>query len=813
MKVYRLGVIVILIIGLSSLSHLNSLGYLTRFAQTNMQYSSFPDIYIDYNSTSCVQHLSYTLQLDLYEYNCFILLFTTSGDKTNSEGIKLTFSFEEVEVIFVIERLYQDHLGYNLTQFFSYPERFRGEMEVIITVKAQTSLWYETGSIRIFSYSTIEQIEPTIITEENTSFLIVPNTLRFMESAAKSERRTVTAVFNNSANFDHINLTLSFLANDFTAYKQHFELYINNQLQSSREFKENQLIIESFLLIIDSGVNYLTIDFVVEMCMGEIELSTICLAGKGIDYEDFLPENTYSYYEWGRGEFDHTFDLSSLQPSVSCSEQLLEMEIEYGYYSNVATAINYEINTGKEIVDSGEIIANGQSSTSLTLSVKSPLIRSDNILILRIQGNAEETGLFYLLNTSYINITPLPELQEQGSLKRMLVETENFSTTSSEPLILTFKDYCRVIPDYIHCNVSLSFSLINEFRSAVRQIDVLMKVGLLKVIDKQISYDKHVILYVNQTLYSNLYKITVTLSIYGDGLDITLTNLVYSLDTLIDDLENTNPFDNLGDHHNYPLSPVKPTIIYLEYGFLILFFGLIFSQRMVRRKEEGESIQNNERELTWFRRIIRFPKNWWLKVKESFFKTGLLPISIYYLVTKVFTLNRIVDEYTYLASSYHLNLFHSDIGKWGFYLFITCIFVSSFVVLSALFLISTSTFYKDLFIVAQFVGVVLFILYIPSSILLLLYLVSNGFGFELLHIISLLVFFLLIQVFLKYLRKSEQKQPNKIIKTFFQTNKNKTKKKNINQTINRTEKEDLSQEQYEEYKLKLMNYIISKITP
>ena len=72
---------------------------------------------------------------------------------------------------------------------------------------------------------------------------------------------------------------------------------------------------------------------------------------------------------------------------------------------------------------------------------------------------------------------------------------------------------------------------------------------------------------------------------------------------------------------------------------------------------------------------------------------------------------------------------------------------------------------------------------------------------------------MLIQVFLKYLRKSEQKQPNKIIKTFFQTNKNKTKKKNINQTINRTEKEDLSQEQYEEYKLKLMNYIISKITP
>lgn len=242
-----------------------------------------------------MQQTSFTLQEELYAFNCLILLFSTTGDKTDSNGITITFTFGETEVVLSVERFYQDHLGHNLTQIFAYPDNFDEEQEVILTVEAQTSLWYETGSIHIYSYSTIERIEPTTITQDTASFLVIPDLLRFMGSTTSMKKRSVTTVFNNSANYDSINLTLSFLANDFTAYRQYVELYINHQLRSTRKFLENQLTRESFLLTVDSGINYLTIDFVVEICMGEVELSTIQLTGRGVNYEDFLPTSTYDH--------------------------------------------------------------------------------------------------------------------------------------------------------------------------------------------------------------------------------------------------------------------------------------------------------------------------------------------------------------------------------------------------------------------------------------------------------------------------------------------------------------------------------------
>ncbi len=817
MKKCRIGISVILLFtSLILLNYTSSLTHSDHFEQNNPPFFSFPDIYIDYNSTYYKQQISCNLQLELHEFNCLTVLFTTSGDKTNNEGIRIVFTFGEIEVSFLIERLFQDHLGHNLTQFFSYPESFSGEMDVLITVEAQTSLWYESGSIRIFSYSNVERIEPAIVTEYGSSFPVVPNWLRFMGSSSSSEIRTVTTVFNNSENFDNVNLTLSFQANDFTAYKQHFELYVNDQLRSTREFRENQLTTESFMLAVDSGINYLTIDFVVEICIGEIQFSKINLSGKGIDFEDFLPENTYTCFKWERNEFDHTFDLSPLKPIVSYSEQILEMEMDYGYHSAVATSINYEINIGEKSLDSGEIIADGQAPSPLTISVKSPLIHSDDALVFRIQGIAEEPGIFYLLNSSYVSIEPLPELQEQGSLERVLVENESYSTPSSEPLILIFKDYCEVTPDYLHCNISLSFSLLNEFGSAVRQIDVLMKVDLLTVIDTQISYEKQVNINEQQIFYSNLYEVTVILSIYGDGFAVILNDLKYKFSEYLNDTSSPNPFDIPKYQDSNPLSPVKSTILYIEYGCLLLFFVIIFSQGLLRRKEKGRTVQENEeeeRELTRFKRIVRFPKKWWLKAKESFFRVWLLPTSICYLGLKAETLGRIAEEFVTIANSYNLNLIHPDLGKWGFYSFIICVLVSSFVTLSALFLSLTSTFYKDLFLVSQLLGIVIFIIYIPSSILLLLYLSSNGYMVEIFKVVVLLCLFLSIIVFLKYLRKTENEQRKEIVKFFFKNKESEITDTTSNLTVNRTVGEDLSQEQYNDYKQKLLNYIIYKITP
>ncbi len=817
MKKSRLGISLTLIfIGSLFLNCISSSFHTENIERKNPSFFSFPDIIVDYNSTYSKQQVSFQFQLELDNFNCLTLFFTTSGDKTNNEGIRISFIFGEIEVTFVIERLFQDHLGHNLTQLFSYPESFSGTMILIITVEAQTSLWYESGSVRIFSYSKVERIEPVIINENISLFPIVPNWLRFLGCSSSSVIRTVTTVFNNSGNFDNVNLTLSFQTNDFTAYKQHFEIYVNDQLRSTSEFREDQLTTESFLIAIDSGINFLTIDFVIEICMGEIQFSKIQLSGKGIDFEDFLPENTYSWYAWGSNEFDHSFDLTPLKPVISYSEQILEVAVDYGYRSSVATSVSYEIKLGAKTLISGEISAYGQPNSPRTITTKCPLTHSDDSLILSIQGFAEEQGVFYLLNSSYVNIEPLPELHEQGSLERMLVETKSCSTPSSEPLILTFKDFCKVIPDYLHCNVSLSFSLFSEFGYAIRQINVLVKIGLLTIIYTQISNEKQVNINEQQTLYSNLYEVTVILSIYGDGLTITLNDLKYNLSEYLNDTSSTNPFDNPEYLGSKPLSPVKSTIMYLEFGCLLLFFGCIFSQGLLKRKEEGRTARENEeeeRELTKFKKIARFPKKWWLKVKESLFRLWLLPLSLCYLCLKVETLSRIADKFATIATSYSLNLFHPDLGKWGFYSFTICVFVSGFVTLSTLFLISTSTFYKDLFMVSQLVGIVILILYIPSSVLLLLYLASNGYILEIFKVVVLLFLFLNINVVLYFLRKTENKQHEKTIKSFFRTNKSETEEQIPDLTVDETVEEDLSQEQYDEYKLKLLNYIISKITP
>jgi hypothetical protein len=778
--------------------------------------SYFPVIVFNYNSTYTKQIFTVELQLELDSFNILTLFFLTSGYKTNGEGIKVTFIIEQTEIIFTIEKLFQDNLNHNLTQLFSFPEAFAGKKNITVICEAQTSYFYQSGALQITSQTTIEKILPQILTETPSSLPIFPDWIRFRGSTVSTIRKGVTTIFNNSHDFDKLNFSLSFLANDFSAYKQYFEIEINNLIVNTKNFEENLQISESFLSDINSGLNLINFYFSVEMCIDEIQLSRIHLTINGINSQDILPDNVFDWYEWENNEFEHSFDLFALKPQVSYQEQIVEIQINYGCIGSlILPAIQYDIDVGTRTVDSGEIEENQQINCPQTITTKFSFSDTNEPFIFRIQGSAVGLGYFYILNTSFIIIEALPELQEQDILERRVSETVNHATPPSNPLVLSFIDFFKSTPNYHHFNISLSFSLTNEFESAIRQIHVLMKFDFRIIFDKQISFEKLIELQEQQALYSQVYKVTIILTLYGDGNKITLINLKYSL------FSSSNSSDNPISFPENPASePINPSksLMLIEYGIILLFVTVLLTQHFQRKRIVDittETFTQTEVGIMGvISKLLALPRKWWLKAKESMFRLYLLPSSICYIVWKTNTLYKIIAELNSIANNSFLQPQLTVLGKWGFYSFFLCSSASNLVLLSALYLTFVSTFYVDLFKFSKSLGVSTLFIHIPSSILVLLYIVSNSFKIKTFGIIILYVLFLNIIVTLILFGRTKNKQTETVKSSFFKVNVSRITNENesSNSLISEEENNPLD-EQCHDFKQRIINYIINKITP
>ncbi|MBY9001072.1 MAG: hypothetical protein KGD64_09170, partial [Candidatus Heimdallarchaeota archaeon] len=653
----------------------------------NEQISSLlpEDIVFTYNSSFCTQEFSFETSIQLDRFNRIVLFFATSGDKTNSEGIKVTFSFETVIVVLIIERLFQDTLSHNLTQAFPYPEVIDGKMNVTITCEGQASL-YQSGSLRIFSQTEVEKIIPPTITESSSSLPVVPNWLEFKGSLSTAEIRSVTTAFNNSINFDKLNLSLSFRASDFSAYVRQFEVQVNENILIIKDFEENQLTEETFLFSINQGINLLSIRFIVEFCIDEIQLTDIRLTGNGINVESILPVNTYEWITWENNEVNYVFDLSTFKPVSIGLEQILQIGIRYGCFGTaISPAIDYEIKLGTNVLDSGEISESEQLHSPQTLFVQTPITNYHDPLTFRIQGSAEGQGGFYILNTSYVAIDPLPELTEQTPLERKLVETEVHQTPLFDPLILTYRDYFKINTNYLKCNVSLSFSLTDELDSSIRQIDVLMKLNWQTVIDCPIAYEDQINVTETEILYYKIYDVTIILSVYGDGHTITLSNLKYilfpfnSINITIPG-PSIPPEENIGDKE--PIHPSKSSLLYIEYGIIILGLTLVITQILSKREKKQEStdgetqvdslefqIVGNNTQFGHLSKLLQLSKDWYLKAKESLSRMILLPLTIIHVVTNIICFSVIIDKLTEIAINELREVKFVVLGEVGFYCF------------------------------------------------------------------------------------------------------------------------------------------------
>ncbi|TFG10244.1 hypothetical protein EU534_01235 [Candidatus Heimdallarchaeota archaeon] len=369
----RLGVGIKVILVLTSLIFLNLADSSTSSStvkQDSVPISPFPEMVFNYNSTSHAQQLTIILQVNISDSNTLNLVFATSGYKSNSEGIRIIFTFGEIHVNFDIECYLQDHSEHNLTQFFSYPESFSGEMNVTVTFEAQTQFWFETGSLKILSYSHIEQIEPVTITEEDTPFPIEPKRIRFEIQSQFNTVRTCKVILDNPQNFSNLNLTLSFQTNDFIAAKRWFEKRINNQLKISRQFGMSQFITENCILSAELGVNIFTIDFFIQGHIREVEIYNINLSGKGFNFVDDLPFNVIRWFEWEQEEFNHDFDISFLKTSSHYTEQILEFWLDYGFLTSETISLDYEIRSGEALLDTGAIISSKKTGYFQTVYLK-----------------------------------------------------------------------------------------------------------------------------------------------------------------------------------------------------------------------------------------------------------------------------------------------------------------------------------------------------------------------------------------------------------------------------------------------------------
>jgi len=780
--------------------------------QKHFSSSIFPEIIHNYGYSTAKYIFRVELNLDLDFSNILEMHFLVSGDKTNADGIKITFIIDQIEVYFTVEKLFQDNSNHNLTQLFSFPEVFTGKKNITVTCEARTSYYHEVGTIHITSQTAIKKIQSQTLTDAPSSLPLFPDWIKFKGSSVNTITKSVSTIFNNSLNFDKLNLTLSFLASDFSALNQHLEIEINYQIVNSQEFQEDEHVSESFLSEINSGINLLTIHFSVEMCIDEILFSLIHLAANGINNQDILPNNAYEWYEWNNNEFDHTFDLSALKPQVSYPEQIVEIRVNYGCIGAVILpSIRYDI-IAEFNRKSGEIGERNQINSSQTITTKFMTKDNDESITFRIQGSATGLGYFYILNTSFITFEALPELQEHETLERTVIDTVSHPASPFFSLDLTYTDFFRTTLDNYHhlFNISFSFSLTNVFGNAIRELHVLMKFDLITIFDEQFSYEENIDLQKQQTLYSNVYDVYISLTLYRDGDEITLTNLKYSLFSSSNITNNATPENTSSD----PVAPSK-FIMLIEYGGMLSFFIVMLAQHLLKRsKERTDTGEANQVEVRGgvIGRLIAFPKILWLKVKETTLRLYLLPVSIVFFLGKTAALYNIITELNTIANNRFLQPQLVGSGKWGFYSFFVCSSLADVVLLSTLFLIFTSTFYVDLYKLSKSLGKVTLLLYLISGTALVWYIIRNYSRIKIYALIILFISLLGIVIAISLFGKTKMKQP--------ETTKSYLFKKNTSEATSEDETLDLpilkeesalSDEEYKEYRQKIVNYIIDKV--
>ncbi len=795
------------------------------------------DIVFNYNYTSNKEFFIVELpSLELNNFNSLTLFFTVYGYSSSSGSLKVTFIFNETEIVFNIDQVFQDAFEYNLSQIFTFPEHFNGAMNVTIICEGHTSYSYQSGSLHISSLTKVEVITPPTLFENSSYLPIIPYWLKFKGSTNSKVTRSIQTYFYVLKGYEKLNSSLSFVSNDFTAFSKYIEIEVNGEIVLCYDFQENKKSVETFLLPVIIGLNSLSVHFSLEYGLGVVLISDIQLFGNVLCFQDILPDDVYDWVSWESSYFEHSFNLSPFKPTAVISDQVLHFTLEYVFFgAAVSPFIQFELKSGMNIIHSGEISEDEQFLQN-TLEIDSFTTTYHDDLIFRISGTAETAGMFYILNSSKLEIEPVPQLRDNTSIVRELVSEESYVTPDDDSLVVIFSDIFYVDSTYLRFNTTLSFNLFDEEYSAVNQIDVQMRFDHYNVIDATFNNEKVFHETTQISLLRGFYDVKVTLSILGNGLTVFLHNLEYSLSSLENSQSNTDPFDNpsytnpftnssIDDKVNLLLAPKRKVILGIEYGLdcfaIVVFFALCYLKKCKQRKETEESSEEFEIQITGFRsRMSKFSnigssvKQWSLKIWDSTTRTVLLPLAIAYIPGKIYVIRSFTEEIIVLAEKGYEHAIFASGANW-YNSLIFSLYFSTIIWLCVLILLTNFVFYQDLYGFTKIFGGLTSIWLSVSWIGTSAYIKLNNKSFDVFTPILFLGVFLSLYGLSIVLGKIEKRRRNLVMEKFFRTGRLTVKSVSSEDSKTKitTTEEELSDEEKTRLKRKLLNIIIVDINP
>jgi len=671
----------------------------TMFDNPAPEYSSLisQSILFNYTSTPLTQEFNLFLPfLELKTLNSITLFFDTSGYTTNSEGVSVSFISDFFETEFTIDQLFQDGSLYNLSQAFTCSDTYSGPLNLTIICEGQTSYSYRTGCFTIYSSTEISPVEVPHLTDEVSPLPSIPCWLDFSGSMVILEKRCVNTAFYCSADVEKINLTLSFITNDFSALERYFEIRRDNILILSEGFSPEETMVKSFFIPVSEGLNVIDIDFFVGMCMDIIRISEIEIMASSFSYDDLLPENTYDWCVSENQILDHIFDLSTFKPSNTEQEQILDIDLCYGYYGSFSSPIIYELYSGQKKISSGAIDATTSSETDQLLELATYTTTYSESLTLLVNGETADIGIFYLLDTCTIEIDTIPYLSENQSLERTFADEKTYSVPSEGVITLTCFDVFYIDSYYLNCNVSLFIELVNEHEEALELVEIEFKFGnMYQVFEETIAYQPIFNEEDSIGLPRGYYKSELTLTVYSDDLFITVKQAKY-------DLNNTKAGSYIVEPPDFPgiyddiigLSVMsKEAVInifaWLDFVTLVGFIRHIqiyYRNKKKKTKDDSYTVKvENE--------VVQIESFFGINI-DKLQRYSLITLSLTFIILKYFTFNKLFEILNQIQLQGQESLELVILGNISFNIYAISNFASIFLVFIVIVNSSTSIYYK-----------------------------------------------------------------------------------------------------------------------
>ncbi len=254
-------------------------------------------IYI-YNISDTRQEFILTNKnLELGRFNNLSLVFEISGEKTDVNGIEVSFTINSTKIDFILTKYYQNSGVQVLSQAFEYPNEFTGLMNLTITCKAKV-FSEGTGTLRIINSTLIEKLAIPEIQSNKKIIPAYPNWLIFEGYALGEKNRTVKTAFLNSKENQSLNLSVFFVFNDIQAISKKLIFEINSEIVDIREFEVGANLLIFHNIKIEQGFNLIQCYFSFQYCNSLIEIKDISFIGNSYSLLDFLPPNSYDWIYW-----------------------------------------------------------------------------------------------------------------------------------------------------------------------------------------------------------------------------------------------------------------------------------------------------------------------------------------------------------------------------------------------------------------------------------------------------------------------------------------------------------------------------------